>query len=160
MIEFSGGQSLKEVLTTKSILDTLQEILDEERKAQSIKKLEKAIEGMDADLVEGLDDVESAIEDYRSCERAGMSNEEYTDEKANLFDQIVSAVEDVELNEEVQDFLDGNKKLIEEIKYNESKIEAPKAHVDTKQIWHKEYSYTTSSGKVVTVKGHWENIKK
>lgn len=66
-------------------------LMDESKKAASIKKLEKALAGLDYDKYEGLEDVESAIEDYRGAER---------EDKESAFEDIISAIDSIELVEE------------------------------------------------------------
>jgi hypothetical protein len=81
---------------SENIRSMLSDLIDEEKKSQSIKKIEKVMAGLDYDKYEGLEDVENAIEEYRSLERSGMSPEEYNDEKASLFEGITEAIEGIE----------------------------------------------------------------
>lgn len=81
---------------SEKVRSMLSDFIDDEKKSQSIKKIEKVMAGLDYDKYEGLEDIESAIEDYRSLERSGMSPKEYNDEKATLFEEITSAIESVE----------------------------------------------------------------
>lgn len=81
-------------------LAQLGDILDEDKKAASLKRLEKALDGLDEDLVEGVDAVRDAIEEYRDVEKAGMAPAEYQQEKASAFDAIGEAVSELALVEE------------------------------------------------------------
>lgn len=89
-------------------LAQLGDILDEEKKAASLKRLEKAMEGLDEDLVEGVDAVRDAIEEYRGVEKAGMTPQEYQDEKTSTFEAIGEAVSELSLVEEDEDEEEGN----------------------------------------------------
>ena len=80
-------------------------ILDEEKKTESIKNLEKVMSGLDYDTYEGIEDVEGAIEEYRGIEKSGLSPEEYRDEKEAAFNAIEDAIESVvkaEIEEELE----------------------------------------------------------
>lgn len=81
-------------------LAQLSDLLDEEKKAASLKRLEKALEGLDEDLIEGLETVRDAIKEYRGVEKAGMTPQEYQDEKASAFEAIGEAVNDLTLVED------------------------------------------------------------
>ena len=72
----------------------LSELMDEDKKAASIKKLEKALAGLDYDKYTGLDDIESAVEEYREAER---------EDKESAFEEIVSAIDSIELVEEEEE---------------------------------------------------------
>ena len=59
--------------------------------------------GLNEDMLEGFEDIESAIEEYEGIERSGMTPEEYNDEKASAFEAIMEAVDELELTEEVEE---------------------------------------------------------
>lgn len=84
-------------------LAQLSELLDEDKKAASIKRLEKAIAGLDEDMIEGLDFVQESLEEYKGIERAGMTPEEYNDAKAAAFDALKDAVEGLQVIDEDED---------------------------------------------------------
>ncbi|MDO8634907.1 MAG: hypothetical protein Q7R34_01495 [Dehalococcoidia bacterium] len=91
----------KESITKQ--IEALKNILNEENKAASIKKLEKALACLDIeeiDKVEGLEDVEQAIQDYRDIEKEGMSPEEYQEEKTTAFEVINDSLDALEIIEE------------------------------------------------------------
>jgi hypothetical protein len=94
--------------SSENIRSMFSDLIDEDKKSQSIKKIEKMMAGLDYDKYEGLEDVENAIEEYRSLERSGMSPEEYNDEKAGLFEEITSAIEGIEavVEEETEEVLE------------------------------------------------------
>lgn len=80
---------------TKADIDLLKEHLfeqmDEERKAASVRKLESALKELEPDLYEGIEDIESAIDDYRNADKA---------DKEYAFEDILSAIENIEMVEE------------------------------------------------------------
>jgi hypothetical protein len=78
----------------ESLKESLKELLDEEKKALSIKKLEKALAGLDYDKYMGLEDIENAIEDYRSAPRS---------DKADAFEELFSEIDALELNEDYEE---------------------------------------------------------
>lgn len=75
----------------QALIDRLPDLLDEDKKAASLKRLERALAAMDEDLVDEIDAVTSAIEEYREAER---------DDKASAWADVVSAVEDLALIDE------------------------------------------------------------
>ena len=81
-------------------LAKLASLLDEGNKATSIKALEKAMAALPTEQVEGMDEVETAIGDYRGIEKAGMTPEEYQAEKQASWDAISDAVEGLGIKEE------------------------------------------------------------
>ncbi len=90
-------------ISLESKLEELKHILNEENKAASIKKLEKAMANLgmeEIDKVEGLEDVEQAIQDYRDIEKEGMSPEEYQEEKTSAFEVINDSLDALEIIEE------------------------------------------------------------
>lgn len=75
----------------EALITALPDLLDEEKKAVSLRKLEGALDGLDEDLVEGIDEVREAIENYREAGRA---------DKEDAWADIASALEDVALVEQ------------------------------------------------------------
>ena len=100
MEQFESGNDLSDEEEIELLRSTLRECLDEESKYHSVKRLEKALAALDYDDYEGLEDVEDAIEDYRGIEQAGLSPEEYHDEKDTTFEAIGDAIDDVKIDEE------------------------------------------------------------
>ncbi len=89
--------------TLESKVEALKHILNEGNKAASIKMLEKAMANLgmeEIDKVEGLEDVEQAIQDYRDIEKEGMSPEEYQEEKTSAFEVINDSLDALEIIEE------------------------------------------------------------
>lgn len=87
----------------KAVIASLQNIPDEEDKSKSLKKLEKALGEVSLEVrevVEGLDDVESAVEAYRDIKPKGMTPEDYQAEKESAWSDIESALEELEVLEE------------------------------------------------------------
>lgn len=80
-------------------LASIQGILDEGRKRETLTLLEKRLANLDRSKFEGLEEVDSAITDYRDIQRAGMTPEDYTSEKESAFEAIQEALEDLELSE-------------------------------------------------------------
>jgi len=68
----------------------LTDMMDEEKKAASIKKLEGAMAKLDYDKYIGLDDLESAIEEYKNAER---------EDKESAFEDVMNTIDEIELAE-------------------------------------------------------------
>jgi len=81
----------------------LKGLLNEDSKAKSISKLEDFINKNDLteEQIIGLDEIETYIDEYRGIERAGLSPEEYVDEKASAFEALSDVVEALEVSEEL-----------------------------------------------------------
>lgn len=77
--------------TLDELKTRLKDLLDEDKKAASLKKLEKALAGLDYDAYTGLEDVEAAIEQYREAEK---------DEKADAFNDVSEEIDELDLAEE------------------------------------------------------------
>ena len=90
----------------RQVIDKLRgAMMDETRKAQSIKRIQTDLDRistdlLDAELLSGLEDLENAIEEYRGIEREGLTPEEYQDEKQSAFETIQEVIDEVELDEE------------------------------------------------------------
>jgi len=107
MVEHAEPVVTPEVTTIlNDLISKTQDILDEGNKAKSISRLEDFINKSDLtdDKVEGLTDVEEAINEYRDVEKSGMTPEEYQEEKASMFEAIQDAVNALEViaEEEVE----------------------------------------------------------
>jgi hypothetical protein len=74
-------------------------IMNEEKKAQSIKALEKTLAGVDEDKVD-ISDLEEAIQQYKDVTREGLTPEEYNDEKQTAFENIQEQIEALEPTED------------------------------------------------------------
>ncbi|MFA5186456.1 MAG: ArdC family protein [Patescibacteria group bacterium] len=95
--EVSPAQSLNPE-ELQSLIEGLPDLLDDSKKAASIKRLKKALADIGKNL-EGLDEVMNAINDYERITREGMTPEEYQDEKEAAFDAIRDALEELEVIE-------------------------------------------------------------
>jgi hypothetical protein len=86
----------------ETLQDKLHDLMDSDNKAKSIEKLRSALDELDHDKYEGIDDVESAIEDYESIERAGLTPAQYGEDRQSAFDEIDEAIDTIveENNEE------------------------------------------------------------
>lgn len=89
----------------KQAIENISEAVDEARKADSIKRIERAMERIDTEILDreiitGLDDIESAIEDYKGIEKSGLTPEEYRDEKDSAFEAVVEAVGGLDIDED------------------------------------------------------------
>lgn len=94
------------VTLNQDFLDDLQQLLDEEKKSESLKKLEAALKGLTLEQrqsIEGLADLEAAITDYRSISRKGMTPEEYLEEKETAWEEIASALDNLSVEEEEEE---------------------------------------------------------
>ena len=119
---------------------SLQQAVDETKKADSIRRIERIIgqidtEILDHELVTGLDDLETAIEEYKGIERGGLTPEEYREEKESAFEAITEAVNGLDIDEDA----------LEEIE--EEEIEKPRPPVEPmkttrKQIMEMDYNHT------------------
>ncbi len=84
------GEAIGERISTiqEAVREGLQGLMDEEAKAASIKKVEKFINGMDTDRWEGLDEVQTAIDDYRNADR---------EDKEDAFGDLTDALGEIQL---------------------------------------------------------------
>jgi len=91
------------VRTLPEQIAEIKSLLDEERKGPSLGKLEAALNELttvDRNSVEGLDDVEAAIENYKDIQRSGLTPEEYGQEKEAGWEEIETALEDMSVESE------------------------------------------------------------
>lgn len=70
-------------------------LMDEGKKAPSIKALEKALAGVDEDRVD-VSDLEDAIQEYKDVTREGLTPEEYNDEKQAAFENVQEQIDSLE----------------------------------------------------------------
>ena len=84
---------------TDELIERLNDLMDEDDKANSIKRLEGELDKLDANDVEGIQDVRDKIEEYRSITREGLSKEEYDDEKQSAFQDIMDEINNLSYNE-------------------------------------------------------------
>jgi hypothetical protein len=87
------------------IISSIQNAIDEDAKSISIKRIEKILDRIDTEILDneiitGISDLESAIEEYRDIEREGLTPEEYQDEKSSAFEAIMDAVNDIDIDED------------------------------------------------------------
>ena len=98
-----NDKTKEEVIVQAKFLNGLPDLMNEEAKASSIKKLERTLDALDEDIINGIDDVRDSIEAYREIEREGLSAEEYADEKSSAFEDIISSIEGLELPNEFEE---------------------------------------------------------
>jgi len=90
----------EEQIDVEALKENLTNLMDEESKSTSIRKLSKALEKINTDKVEGVDEIKEAIEEYENITREGMTSEEYNDEKSSAFEAIGDAIDELALVEE------------------------------------------------------------
>ena len=95
-------------------------------KATILRRLERLL-AKDPDniytdeYIEGLDDIEGLIDEYRGIEKQGMTPEDFIDEKQNAFDEIVDHINDAlepverELGEMVEEVIEEATPILREI---------------------------------------------
>ena len=82
-----------------ALIEDLTNLMDEDDKAGSLKKLKKALAGIDEDKVD-ISEVESAIEEYEGITRSGMSPEDYQEGKQSAFEFIQQTIDEITLTDE------------------------------------------------------------
>ncbi len=92
-------------------IDSIHEAIDEADKTASVKRIERVLGVIDpkileAEVITDLEDLRSAIADYRGITRAGLTPEEYQDEKEAAFDAITEAVEGLDIDEDALESLE------------------------------------------------------
>ena len=92
-------------LSAKQSIDNLRSSIDETKKTTSINKLKKHIDRIDTqltdnDIIIGLDDLISAIEEYEGITREGLTIEEYKEQKEEAFSEIVEAVDVLDIDDD------------------------------------------------------------
>lgn len=88
---------------TQDFLDDLQGLLDEDKKTESLKKLETALGKLTPGQrrsTDGLEDLEQAIRDYKGITRQGLTPEEYIGEKESAWSDIEDALDNLSLWDE------------------------------------------------------------
>jgi len=83
-----------------AIKSKLHNLLNSDKKPASIEKLRYAIEGIDPDKYFNVEDVEAAIEEYESIQRAGLTPEQYGEDRQEAFDEIGTAIDAITDNDE------------------------------------------------------------
>jgi hypothetical protein len=86
-------------LSVKEQVAALKTMLDEDDKAKTLTKVKRALDMLDRDQVDGVEDVESAIEEYEDITRAGSTPEEYADDKQSAFEFIQESIDALEVAE-------------------------------------------------------------
>jgi hypothetical protein len=82
-----------------AIKSKLHGLLNSDKKSASIEKLRYAIEGIDPDKYFNVEEVEAAIDEYESITRAGLTPEEYGEDRQEAFDEIGNAIDGITDNE-------------------------------------------------------------
>lgn len=99
-----GGISIEtRAATTQDMLDAIQSLLDESRKAESLRKLEAALGKLtpaQRRSIEGLDELIRAIKDYKDIQRKGLTPEEYQEEKESAWSEIEDRLDNLSVEEE------------------------------------------------------------
>ena len=99
-IEVARAPLQKEILSiTEKVIAEWQTTLDDGKKSASLGKLESKIGDVEEDVVEGIGDLRSAIDDYRDIKRAGMAPEDYALEKEEAWEAIREALDALQLVE-------------------------------------------------------------
>ena len=111
-------------------IDSIHEAIDEADKTASVKRIERVLAAIDpkileAEVITDLEDLRSAIADYRGITRAGLTPEEYQDEKGDAFEAIQEAVEGIDIDEDALESL-----------------EAPPVKTKREQIMEFDYAHT------------------
>jgi len=92
-------------------LDSIHEAIDEVDKTTSVKHIERVLRAIDpkileAEVITGLEDLRAAITDYRGITRAGLTPEEYQEEKESAFEAIEEAVDGLDIDEDALESLE------------------------------------------------------
>lgn len=89
---------------SQEIIDSVKQAIDETARAASVKRIERVLDKIDPralehEVITGVDDLRTAIEDYRAITREGLTPEEYREEKEAAFEAVVEAVEGLDIDE-------------------------------------------------------------
>lgn len=92
-------------------LDSLHEAIDEADKTASVKRIERVLGAIDPKILElevitDLEDLRTAIADYHGITRAGLTPEEYQEEKESAFEAIQEAVDGLDIDEDALEALE------------------------------------------------------
>jgi len=93
-------EAVKEEKQPETLQETLHGLMNSDNKAKSIDKLRSALDEIDQEKYDGIADVEAAIEEYESIERAGLTPAEYGEDRQTAFDEIDEAIDAIVENEE------------------------------------------------------------
>ena len=100
-----GSSELPQVIVSEDFLDNLQSLLNEDKKTDSLKKLESALNRLTPEQrksIDGLDDLEQAVKDYKDIQRSGLTPEDYASEKESAWGEIEDAVNNLSIEEETE----------------------------------------------------------
>lgn len=86
-------------------IDSIKGAVDKDDKARSVRRIESELNRVDADivegeLIEGLNELRAAIEDYRGITREGLTPEEYRKAKEEAFQEIALVIEHLEIDQD------------------------------------------------------------
>ncbi len=81
--------------TTEDLVNRLSDLMDDTKKAKSVRALEEALGELDEEKVEGISDVTDAIEEFDGIEKEGMTPSDYQDERGTAFEAIQDAVNEL-----------------------------------------------------------------
>mgnify|MGYP001566259242 FL=1 len=87
----------------ESLVSQIQTVLDESNRAPTLKKLKILMAQLNEDMVEGVEDIEAAIEEYEGIQREGLTPEEYRDERETAFQDIQDATQGLALIEKEEE---------------------------------------------------------
>ena len=92
-------------------IQNLKDMMNEDKQSTSIKQASEYISKNDLESdenLEGIDNVTSAIDDYYDIERAGQTPEDYRASKADAFQEIVDAIDNLSTSEEETELAESN----------------------------------------------------
>jgi hypothetical protein len=100
--EVTDAYTPEQIAEAEDILSQMQTVLNGEKKADTVKKLERLMDKADHDMFDGMDFIENAIDEYKNVERSGSTPEEYAEEKQTAFDGIQEQIDDLALSDDVK----------------------------------------------------------
>ncbi len=80
----------------------LSDVMDETKRSGSLVKLEKKLGEVTEGMVEGLDDVRTAIKDYRDVKRKGMTPDDYIAEKESAWEAVQESLDNLTPTEQLK----------------------------------------------------------
>jgi hypothetical protein len=78
-----------------TLTEALHSLMDAEHKEDSLIQLNAALDTLDEEHYEGINDVRDAIQEYEELEREGLTSEEYKDTKEELFGDIDTTIDNI-----------------------------------------------------------------
>ena len=98
------------------VIDSVLKAIDETKKSDSIKRIERILSQIDPKILEhevitDLGVLREAIADYKGIERAGLTPEEYIEEKESAFEAVDAAAQELDIDEDALEELESSEKL-------------------------------------------------